>query len=245
MALTDIIVGLAIFGVIMAFILSGSLRALVKAFFNLFVEDMASTPEGAEALYNQKELEVEEKYRKADEVFKKIAGQKKRCETDIVQLKKKLETVESQCEALAKAGDEEGLNIKLAVHSDTIEEIRANTEALTALNAAYNEAKEVREACEENLIRIRKEKKQIVAKMKRDRDMKHIYDDLEGIGANDNTSRLLNRVLEKSNEMSDLVAGSKEAYETKTSTKAKKLDQKLRATETDEYRQKLLNKYKQ
>lgn len=45
-------------------------------------------------------------------------------------------------------------------------------------------------------------------------------------------------------EWNDTVAGSKEAYETKTSTKAKKVDQRLKSSANDDYKQQLLNKYK-
>ena len=102
----------------------------------------------------------------------------------------------------------------------------------------------LRSACEENLNQIRKKKKQIVTQMKRNRDMKDIYDDLEGIGAGDHTSKLLDKVIEKGDDLADVVAGSKEAYETKTSTKAKKVDQRLKSSANDDYKQQLLNKYK-
>lgn len=243
-SLTKLIIFIIIAVIIFALLISGKLRALCKAFFNLFVEDLAATPEGAEALFNQKEEDVEDKFRRADNVYKKVAGQRKRCEDELATLKNKLKTVEAQCDMLARNNDEEGLDIKINERADIVEEIDIHEDTLKTLQAALKDATEARAACEENLNNIRKQKKQIVTKMKRNRDMKAIYDDLEGIGAADHTSKLLDKVIEKGIDLDDMVAGSKEAYETKTSTKAKKVDQRLKSSANDEYKQALLNKYK-
>ena len=243
-SLTKLLIIIAVVVILFALAVSGKLRALVKAFLNLFVEDLASTPEGAEALFNQKEEEVEEKFRKADTVYKKVAGQRKRCKEELENLEARLTTIESQCERLAKAHDEEGLDIKIAERADIVEDIDIHKDTLKTLEAALKDASEARSACEENLNQIRKKKKQIVTQMKRNRDMKDIYDDLEGIGAGDHTSKLLDKVIERGDDLADIVAGSKEAYETKTSTKAKKVDQRLKSSANDDYKQQLLNKYK-
>lgn len=243
-SLTKLLIIIAVVVILFALAVSGKLRALVKAFLNLFVEDLASTPEGAEALFNQKEEEVEEKFRKADTVYKKVAGQRKRCKEELENLEVKLTTIESQCERLAKAHDEEGLDIKIAERADIVEDIDIHKDTLKTLESALKDASEARSACEENLNQIRKKKKQIVTQMKRNRDMKDIYDDLEGIGAGDHTSKLLDKVIERGDDLADIVAGSKEAYETKTSTKAKKVDQRLKSSANDDYKQQLLNKYK-
>ena len=244
MALSKIIFYAIVFVIIFALIISGKLRALLKAFFNLFVEDMAATPEGAEALFRQKEEETAEKFRKADNVFKKVAGQRKRIGDELAALQNKLTQVEQQCERLASCGDEEGLGIKVVERADILDEIALHKQTLSSLNAAHRDAAEARAACEEALNEIKKKRKQVVSSMKHNRDMKDIYDDLEGIGADNHTSKLLERVIEKSSDMQDVVAGSKEAYDTKASTKSRKLDKRLSASATDEYKNALLNKYK-
>ena len=170
--------------------------------------------------------------------------QRKRCKDELAELESRLTTIESQCERLAKAHDEEGLDIKISERADIVDDIAMHKDTLKTLEAALKDATEARSACEENLNQIRKKKKQIVTQMKRNRDMKDIYDDLEGIGAGDHTSKLLDKVIEKGDDLADVVAGSKEAYETKTSTKAKKVDQRLKSSANDDYKQQLLNKYK-
>ena len=244
MSLTTLLIVIAVCVILFALLISGKLRALVRAFFNLFVEDLAATPEGAEALFNQKEEEVNDKFRRADAVYKKVAGQRKRCKDTIAELEAKLIQVEAQCDKLAKMQDMEGLDIKIAERADIVDEISINKQTLITLEGALKDASEARDACEENLRIIQKKRKQVVTQMKRNRDMKDIYDDLEGIGAGDHTSKLLDKVIERGDDLADMVAGSKEAYETKASTKAKKVDQRLKSSANDDYKQQLLNKYK-
>ena len=244
MELTKLLIIIAVLVIVFALAISGKLRALVKAFFNLFVEDLAATPEGAEALFNQKEEEIDEKFRRADAVYKKVAGQRKRCKDTIAELEAKLVQIEAQCDKLAKMQDMEGLDIKIAERADIVDEISINKQTLITLEGALKDASEARAACEENLRIIQKKRKQVVTQMKRNRDMKDIYDDLEGIGAGDHTSKLLDKVIERGDDLADMVAGSKEAYETKASTKAKKVDQRLKSSANDDYKQQLLNKYK-
>ena len=230
--------------ILFVLIVSDKARSLAKAFLNLFVEDLASTPEGADALYRQKEEETEEKFRGADDVYKKIAGQKIRCKEELESLKEQLKRVEQQCERLAKNGDEEGLDIKIEERQDILENIENHKVSLKKLEGAWIAAKEAREACEEALKAVRKERKQVVSQMKQDRDMKAIYDDLEGIGADTDTTRLLNRVREKSSDLNDIANGAREAYETRTATKARKVDKRLGASVNDDYKQKLMAQYK-
>lgn len=244
MTLTTLIFWAVIFVIVIALVISGKLRALLKAFLNLFVEDMAATPEGAEALFRQKEEETEEKFRRADNVFKKVAGQRKRISDELAVLKNRLIEIEQQCEKLAQKGDEEGLDIKISERADIVDEIELHKQTLVTLEAAHRDASEARAACEEALNDIRKKRKQVVSRMKHNRDMKDIYDDLEGIGADNHTSKLLDRVMEKDTDMQDLVAGSKEAYESKTSTKARKVEKRLSSSANDEYKAALMNKYK-
>ena len=242
-SLTQIILGLIIFGLIAIFVVSGKARALGKAIINLFVEDMAATPEGAEALFRQKEEQVEDSFRKADNVYKKIAGQLTRNQEELNELNSRLPKIETQCEKLAKKGDREGLTIKAAERSDILEEIENHNHVIDELQKALTSAAQARKACEDNLAQVKKQHKKTISDMKRNTQMKEVYDDLEGIGADTPTSRMLDRVIEKSQEMDDLVEGSRQAYESRTSTRVKRLNERIRSSEADEYADALIAKY--
>ena len=132
-SLTQMIYITIVIIVVLAFIVSGKLQALGKAFLNLFVEDLAASPEGAEALFNQKIEEVEDKYRKANDVFSRIAGERTNCKKNIENLKSRLKKVESVCEQLAQAQDIESLRIKATERAEIVEEIKLHEETLVTL----------------------------------------------------------------------------------------------------------------
>jgi hypothetical protein len=241
--LTQLLIGLFVVGVIAILVISGKARVLLKGFVNLFVEDMAATPEGAEALYSQKEDDVKESLRAADEVYKKIAGQLSRYESELEELQKSLPKIEADSQQLARRGDREGLYIKSQERTDTIEEIENHKAIVDKLQKAKEDADRARKDCEANLDRIKKEHKRVVTSLKQNAEMKKIYADLDGIGADDHTTELLEKVKERSQDLDDLVEGSRQAYESKLSTRKTRLNERLRTTETDEYAEKLLNQY--
>lgn len=241
--LTQVILGVVIVGVLSIFVISGKARTLGKAFINLFIEDMAATPEGAEALFRQKEDQVSEAFRKADNVYKKMAGQLSRNEEELKSLQNQLPRIEKDCEKLAQKGDREGLMIKAQERSDILEDIENHKLTIQELSAAKDSAYEARKACEDDLAQVKKQHKKVVADMKRNVQMKEIYADLEGIGADNHTSRMLERVMEKSQDLDDMAEGSRQAYESRTSTKVKRLNEKLRSSDADDYANSLLSRY--
>ena len=58
-------------------ILFPELRSIFKGFTRLFVKDMATTPDGAKAIYEQKIDEAQKKYNIADDALRKAAGRLK------------------------------------------------------------------------------------------------------------------------------------------------------------------------
>lgn len=242
-SLTKLIIILVVVIILLILILSGKARTLFKAFFNLFIEDLAATPEGAEALFRQKEEETSDKFKRADEVFKKIAGRRKRCSDELVDLKSRLAKCEKACEDFAKKGDDESLDVKISERAELLEDIQLHEESLIKLNAAHKDASEARSACEEALRDVQRQRKQVVSRMKQNQDMKDIYADLEGIGANDRTTRLLDRVMEKDDELQDMAVGSKESYDTKASTRVKRVNKKAADMASQDYKAQLKAKY--
>ena len=126
-----------------------------------------------------------------------------------------------------------------------MEDIALHEESLVKLAAAYKDAADARSACEEALRDVQRKRKQVVSRMKQNRDMKDIYADLEGIGATDRTTKLLERVMEKDDELQDMAVGSKESYDTRTSTRVKRTNQKATSMATQDYKAALKAQYGQ
>ena len=74
MELGNIIIIVAIVLVVLIFALFPEARSLFKGFTRLFIKDMATTPEGAEAIYGEKIEQAQDAYNKADNAYKVAAG---------------------------------------------------------------------------------------------------------------------------------------------------------------------------
>ena len=86
---------LAILGLIM--IMFPEARALLTGCTRLFIKDMATTPEGAEAIYGEKIEQAQEAYNKANDAYRTAAGKLSNTKRDVEALKEKLKKVESEC----------------------------------------------------------------------------------------------------------------------------------------------------
>ena len=80
------------------------LKVLVGGFLNVFVEDAAKTPEGANAVFNQAIEEMQDKYNRAANTLNKLSGELKHAEAAVDSITKEIKEVEATCERLVKAG---------------------------------------------------------------------------------------------------------------------------------------------
>ena len=92
MTLSTLLVYIVVLLVLLIFILFPEARKLLKGFIRLFIKDMASTPEGAEAIYSEKINEAQESYNKADDAYKKAAGKLSNARKNLNILKIKIES---------------------------------------------------------------------------------------------------------------------------------------------------------
>lgn len=63
----------------------GKLKVLVGGFLNIFVEDIAKTPEGAKAVFQQAIEEVQERYNKAGDTLNRFVGEQSSVQKNLCQ----------------------------------------------------------------------------------------------------------------------------------------------------------------
>ena len=139
MSLNQMIVGIVIIVFVIMLILFPEFRALLKGFTRLFIKDMATTPEGAKAIYEEKIDKAQEAYNKADNALKVAAGKLSTAKKDMENLKAKLAKVESECESLVKNGKIELAQLK----AEEREEVLADIKRYSELIKAYEDRKSV------------------------------------------------------------------------------------------------------
>ena len=243
MDLGKLIVILVIAVIILIFILFPEARTLFSGITRLFIKDMATTPEGAEAIYGEKIDQAQDAYNKADNAYKVAAGKLSNAQKDMKNLKTKLEKVESECESLVKANKIELAQLKADEREEIMADIKRYSELVKAYEDAANTAKEAQEMCEKNLRKLKRESKEVVENMKVKKQLQEVYDDMDELKNVTATDKLLDSVRDKNKDLDAIVEGSKVVHNNKMSTKLAKAEVEAKKNSSNDYLDSLKKKY--
>lgn len=243
MELGNIIIIVAIVLVVLIFALFPEARSLFKGFTRLFIKDMATTPEGAEAIYGEKIEQAQDAYNKADNAYKVAAGKLSNAQKDMKNLKARIEKVEAECESLVKANKIDLARLKAEEREEVAADIRRYSELIKAYEDAANTAKEAQEMCEKNLRKLKRESKEVVENMKVKKQLQEVYDDMDELKNVTATDKLLDSVRDKNRDLDAIVEGSKVVHNNKMSTKLTKAEAEAKKTSSNDYLDGLMKKY--
>lgn len=243
MELGKLIIILVIAVVVLIFILFPEARALFSGFTRVFIKDMATTPEGAEAIYGEKIDQAQDAYNKADNAYKVAAGKLSNAQKDMKNLKSKLEKVESECESLVKANKIELAQLKADEREEVMADIKRYSELIKAYEDAANTAKEAQEMCEKNLRKLKRESKEVVENMKVKKQLQEVYDDMDELKNVTATDKLLDSVRDKNKDLDAIVEGSKVVHNNKMSTKLARAEVEAKKNSSNDYLDSLKKKY--
>ena len=238
---------LIICGVIAVFVLLlvffPEFRALFKGLTRVFIKDIATTPEGAEAIYGEKIDDAQEAYNKADNALRIAAGKLSNAQRDLQNLKERLGKVEAECESFVKNNKMDLAQLKAEEREEIMSDIRRYTELVKAYETATNTAKEAQQMCEKNLRKLKRESKDVIENMKVKQQLKEVYDDMDELKNVTATDKLLDSVREKNSNLNAIVEGSKVIHENRTSTKLQKAEVEARKLQSNDYLDSLKKKY--
>lgn len=243
MTLTQMIIGIVVIFFVLLLIFFPEFRALFKGFFRLFVKDMATTPEGAEAIYGEKIDQAQDAYAKADSAYKKAAGKLNNAKKDLENLRTKLNAIEKNCENLVKAGNMDMAALKAEEREEVLSSINRYEELVKAYTVAADTAKEAQQMCEKNLRKLQKESKEVVENMKVKRQLKEVYDDMDELKNVTATDKLLDSVREKNKDLNAEVEGARVVHESKTSTRIQRANAEAKKLQSNDYLESLKKKY--
>ena len=166
MELSKLIIYAVIFIVVLVLVLFPEARTLLKGFTRIFIKDMATTPEGAEAVYSEKIDQAREAYRIADDGYKKAEGKLVTSKRELESLRQRLTKVEKDCESLVKADKIDSAQLKAEEREEILYDIKRYEQLVRAFTEASKQAKEAQEVCEKNLRKLQRESREVVENMK-------------------------------------------------------------------------------
>lgn len=243
MELGKLIFIVAVVVIVLILILFPEARKLLSGFTRLFIKDMATTPEGAEAIYEEKIDQAQESYNKADNAYKIAAGKLSNAQKDLDRKRKRLINVESECESLVKTNQIELAQLKAEEREEILSDIRRVTGLVNAYKEATDAAKETQERCEKNLRSLKRESKEVVENMKVKKQLQEVYDDMDELKNVTATDKLLDSVRDKNRDLDAIVEGSKVVHNNKMSTKLEKAEAEAKKNNSNDYLNSLKKKY--
>lgn len=236
-----IIIALVIFGLLL--ILFPEFRKLCLGWTRVFIKDMATTPEGAEAIYAEKINEAQDKYNKADDALRIASGKLATEENRLKLLQKNLKDAESSCEALVKAGKIDLAQVKAEEREEILSDIERSKKLIEAYTTAKRDAEEVHKACASNLKKLKREAKEVVENMKVKAQLNEVYDSMDDLKNVTATDKLLDSIKERNDDLNASVAGARVIHENRTSTKINRANEQAKQLQSNDYLESLKKKY--
>lgn len=237
-----IIIVCVIFGLLVLFF--PEFRKLVLGWTRVFIKDLATTPEGAEAIYAEKIDEAQDKYNKADNALRTAAGKLHTEEEKLKTLLKNLKDVESKCEALVQAGKYELAQIKAEEREEILSSIERSKKLIEAYSVAKHDAQEVHKACDASLRKLKRESKEVVENMRVKAQLNEVYDSMDDLKNVTATDKLLDSIKEKNDDLNASVAGARVIHENRISTKIQRANEQAKQLQSNDYLESLKKKYK-
>lgn len=243
MSLTALIIILVCVVLVAILILFPEVRALLKGFTRIFIKDIATTPEGAEAIYGEKIDEAQDAYNKADDALRVAAGKLSNAKKDMENLQKRLAKAESDCETFVRNGKMDAAQLKAEEREEIMSDIERVKSLIEAFTAAETQAREAQQMCEKNLRKLKRESKEIVENMKVKQQLQEVYNDMDELKNVTPTDKLIDSVREKNKDLNAIVEGSRVIHENRTSTKLQKAEAEAKKLQSNDYLDALKKKY--
>ena len=216
--------GLAIFGLIL--LMFPQLRVLLKGFGNIFVKDLASTPDGVRALYEEAIDKAQNSYGKACEHLEIIAGKLKMVEDKLVKANREAELNMNKAISAKKAN----LMDDAVLFAEEMELRKTEVQTLIVvkkqLEDAKQEAMDMHTASQKNLKELKAKRDLTLTKLEQNASLKEIYAGLDDLRRDSDLDKLIGHVDDKIAKQDEQVAGMKVLHENKLSTKIGKAEER-------------------
>ena len=195
--------------VLIALGVSGKLSVLAKGFAGMFVENLATTPTGAKAVYNDAIEKAQVNYNKANDANRQIVGEYEDLKAKVSKLSKGVEKKTNEALASKKAGRMDDAILLAEEREDLLAQLTGLQEDEPRMAAAVKEAEAINTATQRKLKELKKDQTRVVSKLESNEKMKAIYDDLDDLKRTTDTDKLLGSIKDKVTKGNQEIAGAK------------------------------------
>lgn len=220
------------------------LKVLCSGFLGVFVKDLAKTPEGAEAVYNEAIEEERELYRKACDVLNKASGEYQAAQQNLAKLQEAKKKIEATCERLVREGRDNDALVYAEKLSEVNNDIERAKKVISEYEAYVEEAKKAVNFREKRLKDLKKKQKDTINDMKLAKQTKALHEDMDELRRDRTTHKLLDAVNEGASDLRKEADGARIVHQSKNSTKIANIEKDMESAQASEYIASLKEKYK-
>lgn len=243
MTLLIVLVVLIIAGFILFPEAFGKLRIIAKGFMGLFVRNIAETPEGARAIYEEAIDKAQKKYNQASDALAQAAGQYKEAEDNLKATSARLAEVESGAERLAAGQRFDQVQILAEEREQLLKDKSMYEQALGELQPIVDESKEIMQFCEKELVRLKREQVTVVSNLERNIRVKEMMDQMDQLKRNTNLDQMLGMVKEGAAKKKQMAEGARVVHESRRSTQVARVEADLAGSAAASYVEQLRAKH--
>lgn len=219
------------------------LMILTGGFLNLFVENRAKTPEGANAIFQQAIDVAQERYNKADNLLRQRAGELELAKENLITANKKLAELESSCERLVQNKRYGDAEVMAEQREELLIDVERQKRLVESLGPVVQECKTIANHQESVLRQLRIKRKQTVADLQMNKQMSAMYDDLDELKKTSAVDKLLESVEEGHTASRQEAIGAKVTHQNKLETKTQNIQNEMKKIDNSNYIESLKKKY--
>lgn len=217
---------------------------LIKGFIGLFVKNVAQTPEGAEAIYQEAIEQTQDRYNEASDAVNRISGQLDTAKRNLAGAQARLKECEQKCQQFVVAGKDEQAAIYAEERELILEEVDHFKITMGELEPLRREAEQILQFQEKELKRLKLEQKTVVDNLRRNIQVKEMYDTMDSLKRGSNLDKMMGYVKDGAQEKREMAVGARVVHESKVSTKIQKADAEARQMGGNSYLESLKSKYR-
>lgn len=221
-----------------------SLKVLVGGFLGIFVQDLAKTPDGARAIYQQKIEEAQAEYDKISKVLNRYAGELESKLRDKARICHDIEAAERKCEDCVRSGNDRQAAIFSRQRAQLLDELESIEGYINQLQPMVAEAKGAHEMYAKKLEELKAEAKKTVNEMQLNQSMNALLADLDDLRADSATDKLLSAVREGADDLRKETRGGMVVHQNRLSTQVAQAEATAAASRSDAYLESLKAKYR-
>lgn len=216
-----------------------SISVLFNGIMEVFIQDLAKTPDGANAVYTDLINKQTENLSNIKNIYSEIVGESEILARETKEMENRSMKIEAQLKSSAARSDfnsESPELILLAEEKFSLDDnIESNKKAILQINTEIIRIKDTMQTSEANIIKLKNERTTLINELKRNGRIAKVYSAVSNISVDNSSNNLITSVKEGVRESSAKSIGSRIVHDNSIEVKLEKAHKQAVSTAASDY----------